>query len=181
MPAQRDADTATLTSYWEGFADSPDSPVGYVLRHRTATLRAVRAVRRLPTLDADPSSATAGGRAIRDALTRTGPLGTPARWQGAAVRTLPVSTDPDDHLAGPQNATLRRKVRKARRAGVTCAPVPVADRPGLVDRAEAAEQEHPQDDYATDTPDNADLLDHDLWLAAYDTDGEPLEIGRAHV
>lgn len=166
-----------LRRYWDDFATSDQSPPVFVARHLRETAAMVRAVRRLPTLTVAPRG-TAGGRAVRTALNRPGTLGSPGRWQGSAVLRLPE--DPTVHLDGSHRATLRRKIRKAEAQGVSCAPVPVADRPSLVARAEEAETRHPQSTYAMARPDNSDLLDHDLWLAAY-VDDEPIALTVAPV
>lgn len=171
MSTERAGEQETLARFWDGFADGARGPLAYLARSPGRTVRALRALRALPLLEVDPGE-DADGRAIRAALTGRGPLGTPARWQGAAVLDLPA--DPEEHLAGPRRATLRRKVRRARKAGAWCGPVAPERRRELLAAADAAERHHPQGTYASEQPDNSDLLDHDLWLACWGPDGEAL-------
>ncbi|GAB3249006.1 hypothetical protein [Nocardioides dilutus] len=166
-PADRE-----LADFWTSYVESPWRGPRYLLRHPLRLWGAVRATLRLPVVEARPSDIP-GGRAIRATLDARGPLRVPARLLGSAM--LAVPDDPRDHVTGRRAQTLRRKIRAAERAGVTCRSVTDADeRLRLLALANRAEQNHPDDTHRVATPDNDDLLDHDLWLVAVDGDGEPL-------
>jgi hypothetical protein len=161
-----------LAAFWTAYVESPWRGPRYLLRHPVLMLRAVRATMRLPVVEARPSDRP-GGRAIRATLDVRGPLGAPARMLGSAM--LEVPADPRDHLVGSSAQTLRRKIRAAEKAGVTHRPVTdPEERRRLLEAANRAEREHPDPTHRVAEPDNDDLLDHDLWLVALASDGEPL-------
>lgn len=163
---------ADLAAFWTAYVDGPHRGLGFVVRHPVLLWRAFRDTRRLPVVVAAPSGGP-GGRAIRRTLTARGPLAAPARMLGSAV--LAVPPDPAEHLAGRSAQTLRRKIRAAERAGVTWRPVTdPAERRGLVETANRAERDHVDPEYQVADPRNDDLLDHDLWLVAEDSEGTPL-------
>lgn len=81
---------------------------------------------------------------------------------------------PGTYLDGHARATVRRKLRAAARAGVTVRPVPGADRVAMLRLADRYERENERVAYRVEHPDNADLLDYDMWFAAYDGDSAPL-------
>ena len=148
-------------------------PRDHLWRHPVAGAAAVAAVVRLPRLSASLSADTAGGRALLHTLTRPGPFRTPFGWTGVAV--LDVPADAAEYSLGAARQTVRRKVRAAQKRGVTVRPVDdPAERAALLARADEAEAAHADDRYRNERPDNSDLLDHDLWLGAFATDGAPL-------
>ena len=166
-PAERE-----LADFWTSYVESPWRGPRYLLRHPVRLWRAVRATLRLPVVDARPSDGP-GGRAIRSTLDVRGPFGAPARVLGSAMLAVPA--DPRDHVTGSSAQTLRRKIRAAEKAGVTHRPVTDPDeRRRLLEAANHAERSHPDPTHRVATPDNDDLLGHDLWLMAVDRDGEPL-------
>ncbi|MGY1732441.1 hypothetical protein ACI798_13060 [Geodermatophilus sp. SYSU D01045] len=78
-------------------------------------------------------------------------------------------------MHGRAKQTLRRRLRAAQRRGITCRPVDdPAERRALVLLADETERSHPDPRYRIDVPENEDLLQHDLWLAAYSPQGHPL-------
>jgi hypothetical protein len=167
-----DTSEPALARFWTEYADGDRRGAAFVLRHPVRLWRAVRAVRALPVVKADPST-SAGGRAVRRTLTHRGPLGLPSRLMGHAVLAVPA--DPDEHVTGSSAQTLRRKIRSAQRLGVKVREVTDRhERVALIETADAQERHHPDAAYRVAEPDNADLLDHDLWLLAEDGDGTPL-------
>lgn len=167
-----DRPVSPLDEFWGAYADAGRPGPGFALRRPVAMAKALAAVRRLPHERVRPSS-TPGGRAVREALEVRIVLGLPGRMLGTAA--LPVPERAEDHLEGRRAATLRRKVRAAQRAGTVVEPVTDPDeRHRLLALADRHEREHPDATYRVEVPDNADLLEHDLWLVARDPAGEPL-------
>lgn len=168
-----DRSEPALAEFWTSYVDGDMRGPAFAARYPGRLWGAFRAVRSLPVIDARPSSDTAGGRAIRSTLSMRGPLGLPARTMGTAALAVPA--DPEDHVTGRSAQTLRRKIRAAERAGVTVRSVTdPAERRRLVAQADDAERNHPDPAYRVASPCNSDLLDHDLWLVAFDADGTPL-------
>jgi hypothetical protein len=162
---------ASLSDYYAGYVEAGSTRT-HVARHPVRSLAALVAVIRLPTLH-PTLSGSAGGRSVRYVLTRPALFGTPLGWTGAAVLDVPV--DPQDYLLGASKQTLRRKVRSAERRGITWRGIDdPLERQQLLKQANDAEVAHVDPRYRNHHPDNADLLDHDLWLAAFDRDGVPL-------
>ena len=129
-------------------------------------------MRRLPRHDAVLGD-TVDGRVIHLTLTRPGPARMPAGATGVAV--LDVPADPAQYTDGASKQTLRRKSRSAVKGGATWRPVDdPAERRLLLDLAHAAEAAHPDAQYRVERPELDPLLEHDLWLAAFDGDGTPL-------
>ena len=136
---------------------------------------ALRAARRLPVLDASPSDSP-GGRAVRRVLASRATYGVPGRLLGTAV--LEVPADPDDYLVGRRAQTLRRKIRSAERRGLVVRRIEdPAERRELVALANSAEQTHVDPSYRVPTPDNDDLLEHDVWLTVDDAEGSAAAAG----
>lgn len=161
-----------LADFWTSYVESPWRGTRYLLRHPVRLGRAVLACLRLPVVDASPSAGP-GGRAIRATLDTRGPLRAPARLLGSALLAVPA--DPRDHVTGHRAQTLRRKIRSAERAGVTYRAVTdPEERLRLLALANHVEQNHPDVTHRVTTPDNDDLLDHDLWFLAEDRDRTPL-------
>ena len=161
-----------LAAFWTAYVDAGRGGGGYLLRNWGDTLTAMRAVRRLPVVDASPSD-TPGGRAVRQVLASRASYGVPGRLLGTAI--LEVPEDGDDYLLGRRAQTLRRKVRSAQRRGLTARRIDDdAERRQLVAVANHAEQTHVDPSYRVPTPRNGDLLDHDVWLTVEDAEGRPL-------
>lgn len=160
-----------LSDWYAGYV-AADGAWRHVARTPAATLATLAAVARLPRVQAELPD-DSGGRALHLTLTRPGPLRTPFGSTGVSV--LDVPADPTEYSLGASKQTLRRKVRAAQKRGVTCRPVDdPAERVELLARANRAETEHADEQYRNEQPDNSDLLDHDLWLAAFDGEGQPL-------
>lgn len=152
--------------------ESQATSAAFLARHPLASLRALTRMSRLPRLHADLPP-TVDGEAIHRTVTRPGPFGTRVGRSGLAV--LEVPAEPGQYSEGVSRQTLRRKVRAAERAGVTWRPVDdPAERRSLLALANTAEAAHADTQYRIEQPDNADLLAHDLWLAAFTADGTPL-------
>jgi len=161
-----------LSDYYTAFLDSGLSSTAYLLRHPVATAQSLLAIGRLPIRRATFSDG-AGGRSLHLAMSRPGPFGTPLGSTGVALLDIPE--DAEDYTLGASKQTLRRKARKAVKAGVTWRLVSgQAERMELLALANAAEQAHADDQYRNEAPDNSDLLEHELWLGAFAADGTPL-------
>lgn len=159
-------------AFWGAYADAGRPGPVFALRRPVDLWRAIRAVRDLPQVSVSPSD-TPGGRAVRRALEVRIVLGLRGRWLGTAALGIPA--DPAEYVVGRRAQTLRRKIRAAERAGVVVEPVTdPAERGLLLALADKHEQEHPDPTYRVLEPDNADLLEHDLWLVARDGEGTPL-------
>lgn len=187
-PARADrrsrVDEPALAAFWDAYVDSPHQRVGFVLRHPWRLLLAVLAVLRLPRVAVHVPGRRRGRSghpdvvSVVDTLDAPGFARIPARATGMAA--LEVPPDGASYSEGSRRQTLRRKCRAAERRGMTCRRVDDrAERERLVALTHAAEQQHPDDDYRRETPDNTDLLDHDLWLVVEDADGEPVLVAVA--
>lgn len=168
-----------LSQFWSNYVESGRAGFGYVARHPFQALRALRATRRLPVIPATKQSDTPWGREVRRVLDLKGPLGLPARWWGYAV--LPVLEDAADFLQSPEAKRLRRNLRLADEAGISVRLVAAGERADLLAQANRRERLHPDESYRVLEPDNADLLDHELWIVAEDNDLRPLLLGVAAI
>jgi hypothetical protein len=161
-----------LSEFYTALVASGQSSWAFVARHPLATAARLVAIARLPKRSAVLGDSR-GGRTLHRTLSRPGPLRTPFGSTGVAVLDVPV--DGAEYSLGASKQTLRRKVRAAQKAGVTCRPVTdAAERTALLELANRCEQQHADEEYRVEAPDNSDLLDHDLWLAAFAADGRPL-------
>ena len=161
-----------LSEFYSALVASGQRSLVYVARHPLATATRLIAIARLPKRTAVLGDSP-GGRTLHLTLRRPGPLRTPFGSTGIAV--LDVPADAAEYSLGTSKQTLRRKVRAAQKAGVTCRPVTdAAERSALLELANVCEQQHADEEYRVEAPDNSDLLDHDLWLAAFAADGRPL-------
>ena len=161
-----------LAAYWKDYVDGGRRGARHVLSHWSRSWAALRAVRRLPRLQAAPSDSP-GGRAVRSVLASRASYGIPARLLGTAV--LEVPADPESYLQGRRAQTLRRRIRAAERRGLRVRRIEdPAERRALVEAADHAEVHHADPAYRVPEPDNRDLLDHDLWLTVDDDEGRPL-------
>jgi len=177
LTPQDDDAEPTLAAFWTAYVDAGRIGPRYLLRHWRDTWVAVRALRRLPVVDARPTD-TPGGRAVRRVLTARTSYHLPGRLLGTAV--LEVPEDGDDYLVGRHAQTLRRKLRSAERRGLTARRIDdLVERRRLVEIANAAEQSHVDPTYRVPAPRNEDLLDHDVWLTVDDPEGRPLLLAVA--
>ena len=166
-----------LADYWTAYVDGGRGGAPFILRNLSRSWAAFRAVRGLPVIEARPSD-TPGGRAVRRVLAGRASYGVPARVLGTAV--LEVPEDGDDYVVGRRAQTLRRKLRAAERHGLEVRRIhDDAERRALVGIANHAEQTHVDPSYRVPTPDNDDLLDHDVWLTVDDPEGRPLLLAVA--
>lgn len=171
------ASEQALAAYWTAYVDGGRRFVRHVVSTWPASWHALRAVRRLPVIEAAPTDSP-GGRAVREVLAARASYGVPGRLLGTAV--LEVPEDPDDYLVGRRAQTLRRKIRSAERRGLKARPVDdPAERRALVEVADHAEQHHVDPSYRVPAPQNDDLLDHDVWLRVDDPQGRPLLLAVA--
>lgn len=169
-----DPETAerALADFWTAYTEHSERRLGFAVKHTRETWEAFRSVRRLPVLDAHPGG-SAGGRAVAGVLDQPGGLGLPLSALGPAV--LEVPAEPAAYLEGSSKQTLRRKIRKAEKAGLKTRPVEdPRERRQLLEIANAAEQAHDDATYRVARPDNDDLLDHDLWLVVEDDVAQPV-------
>jgi O-antigen/teichoic acid export membrane protein len=171
VTAAIEADRA-LAEFWTSYVEAGRGGLRFIVREPLRFLTALRDIRRLPVVRAGQPSDGPGGRAVAEILEFPGPLGTPARWWGSAVLEIPSCAT--DYLDGTRAQTLRRKIRAAERNGVTCRPVPPAERANLLALANLVQQTHHDEQYRVSEPSNDDLLLHDLWLVAEGAAGEPL-------
>lgn len=137
-------------------------------RHPLTAFRAARLLGRLPVLVCDPSHLPEG-QILRSRLTRAR-FGMSTRLhEAASVLELPAT--PGEYSLGPARATQRRHARKALKLGVTWRLVgDRSDRRQLLADADDFERRHPRRSLRSEEPDNADLLDLDLWIAAFHED-----------
>jgi hypothetical protein len=161
-----------LGRYIEDYLEEGKTGPRYVLRHLRRSREAFTALRRLPVLPASLSD-SAEAAMIRRSLTRTGGIGGLPLVR-ETVDVLVVPADAAEYELGADKQTLRRKVRYARKAGVTWSEVTDLDeRLELLRLADEQERVHPIEEYRG-VPDNSDLPDYRLWLVARASDGRPL-------
>lgn len=162
---------ATLSEYVAAYAGREGSAGGFVLRRPAATARAGLDLLRLPRIDVALDD-TVEGRAIRTGIVRSG-VNYRLLLGLASVLVLPQHAE--EYSLGASKQTLRRKARAAVRAGVTWKPVEdLQERERLRELADLQERVNPRPAYRVLHPDNRDLLDHRLWLVAYDVERRPI-------
>ena len=178
MPSSTEEESErALAAFWTAYVEGGRGGVRYLLGHGRETWAAIRAVRRLPVVDAYPST-TPGGREVRRVLTGRTAYGMPRRLLGTAVLEVPANGA--DHLLGRRAQTLRRRIRSAERHGLVVRRVDdLAERRRLVAVANQAERDHVDPSYRVPTPHNEDLLDHDVWLTVDDEEARPLLLAVA--
>jgi hypothetical protein len=165
-------DEPALSGYYSTFRRSGADPAGFVLRHPLASVLALVATVRLPSRTLRLSAAS-DGAALHRALSRPTLFHAPLGATGVSV--LPVPSNSADYVHGSGRQTLRRRLRSARRSGVTCRSIDAQEeREALLELANQAERLHPNPRYRIDRPANADLLQYDLWLGAFSAQGQPL-------
>ena len=154
------------------YRDSGLSAEQHLVRHPVRSAAMVLGALRLPVVRAELSQ-TVQGRVLHRALTRR--LAPGVRFGASGVAVLAVPADVADYSAGAEKQTLRRKVRAARKRGITHRPVSdPAERRALLHLADEAERAHRDPTYRNAEPDIADLLDYDLWMVAEDRAGTPV-------
>lgn len=173
LTAKTEADRA-LADFWRAYVEAGRGGFSYVAGNPRHAIRAFRAIRQLPVINAGAQSDTPGGQEVRRVLDQKGPLGLPARWWGSAV--LPVLDNPGDFLKSPAAKRLRYNLRRANAEGITSSPVLPPERPGLLELANDQERNHPDETYRVTNPRNEDLSGHDLWMVAKDNAGVPLHL-----
>lgn len=166
-----DTDQA-LCEFWNSYVESGRRRIRYVLREPQRFLHLLAEIRKLAVVRVERPSDRAGGRAVRQVIDLRGPYGVPARWWGSAALAVPANAS--DYLEGPQAQTLRRKIRAAERHGISSRLVQPDERMSLLTRASGVEQVHRDEQYRVATPQNDDLLEHDLWMVTEDPPGNPL-------
>ena len=141
-------------------------------RYPLVTVRIIRLLLRLPVLPYAAAGDSPEQTLVTGSLPRRGLPRLTVVQEARHVLTLPDAGTP--YNAGPARATQRRKARAAVKLGVTSRLITdEAERHHLLEVANAFEREHPQEGYRTRQPDNHDLLDVDLWMAAFEGD-EPI-------
>ncbi|NGZ99597.1 hypothetical protein G5V59_02260 [Nocardioides sp. W3-2-3] len=149
-----------VAAFWNRVGDAGSGRLRFALRHPAATVGGLREIRRLPHLHYEPGSGP-GARALLATLRRRRLTRHDFALFGAAV--LAVPDDPATLLQGRRQQTLRRMLRKAEQAGLSCRAVQPHERAALLKRANAMERQHRLDRYRVEEPDNDDLLEHPLW------------------
>ena len=163
-----------IADFWDAYA-AEGGRLRFATRHPVQVTRAFARMRSLPVLEARLSQ-SAEGRAIDVEMRHPGLSRRPFVTLCAAVLTLP--DDAGSFLEGRRMQTMRRELRKATKAGIVVRQVTdPAERQALVETANEVERRHPDPTYRVEDPDNDDLLDCSLWLAAYDAEGTPLMLG----
>ena len=169
-PVLPDAEV-TISKYAEDYVDS-GKPLGiYMARHFGRSVEMFIAICRLPchqiVLSARPEGAT-----IRAMLLRHSAL---AQMTGLMSGVLILPRAPGQYSLGPSKRRLRQKVHRAQRLGLSWAEVnDLQERRNLLKFANECERTHPDVTYRIANPDNQDLLEYPLWLAAFSADGSPL-------
>jgi hypothetical protein len=173
QPDQKDRAQERLSRYFDDYAAEDHPGLRYVLRHPVSSAGALAALAGLPELSMRLGPG-AEGAAIRSALSRTSGFGRIAIIRGA-TDLLRVPATAEEYELGAAKQTLRRQVRGAHKLGVDWRTVDTPDeRRELLRLADDQERAHPLEEYRRVAPDNADLLEYRLWLAAYARDGRPL-------
>ena len=136
--------------------------------------RLAQTLRDVPVLELDLGSGLES-RALRKRLTRHSLGIRTAILQAVSVLIIPAAAGA--YTAGATKQTLRRMCRKAEKVGIQCRRVTNdSERRALLARAVVHEKANPNPLYRRSNPDTADLLDFDLWIAAYSQSGTPLAL-----
>lgn len=163
---------AAVSQRFAEFVDSGSSVPVFLARHPRLALQIVRDIRELPRLEA-VLTAGAEAAAVEEQLMRNR---TSRRFLSGVSAVLHVPAVPGTYLEGHERATVRRKIRGAAKKGVTVRPVPEPQRAALLALADRHEQQNERAEYRVAAPQNADLLDYDLWVAAYDGEDRPIAL-----
>ena len=167
-------------SYFHDYVECGKPGYTYILRHPGKSLGVVIALLRLPCLRVAISSADIEAATIRDFLSpqvtaSLSPRSVLTRITGFATATLILPREQGQYSLGASKQTLRRKVRRAQKLGVRWAEVSdLQERQSLIELAEEYEKVHPDETYRNAEADLSWLLGHQLWLAAYSANGNPL-------
>lgn len=167
--ADRDLE-AELAQVFADYVDADVSLWRYSLVRPITVLRSYRDIAALPALDADLPS-TAEAEAVRAQLLEHA---TSRRVMLGVSAVLETPTTPGTYVDGAARQTLRRKIRAAEKQGVTVRIVPVEERAGLLSLANLHEQANEREEYRNPSPENDDLLEYELWIAAYDAYDQPI-------
>jgi hypothetical protein len=98
-----------------------------------------------------------------------------ARITGLTTAVLTLPRDPSQFLIGGPKRTLRKKIHKAHRLGLSWAQInDPQERRSLLKLANECERNHPDVAYRIANPDNSDLLRYPLWLTAFSAEERPL-------
>lgn len=161
-----------LSQHFADLVETGWSVPAFVLRRPRAALDVARDISALPRLTAIlPRQEEAP--AVREQMMRN----RASRLAMAGVSAvLHMPAVPGTFLDGHERATVRRKVRAAAKQGVTVRPVPVHERPALLELADVHEQHNERAQYRVAEPHNGDLLTYDTWFAAYDGEGVPIAL-----
>ena len=163
---------AIMSGYFQDFLDSGRQRHVYVLMHPFRSLRTLTTLYRLPCLHLCPPSRGSEGAIIWEILPQHS-MRLPR--VGFVMSALRLPHEPGHYSLGASKQTLRRKIRKAERAGIYWAEVQDAhERLELLKLAVDRERTHPDEKYRNPNPDTSDLLSYELWLAAYSAEGRPL-------
>lgn len=159
-----------ISDAFAAFVDSRLPLWLYVLRHPTAAVRVRREIALLPARDAVLPDCVEADAVLAQLLEHR-----PSRRAMLGVSAvLATPTVPGTYTEGHTRATVRRKIRAAEKQGITVRPVPEADRPMMLALADLHERSNERDEYRNTSPENEDLLDYGLWLAAYDRFDQPI-------
>jgi hypothetical protein len=161
----------TISKYIEDYIDSR-KPLGYyVARHFRRSVNAFIALRQTPCYKVIPS-AQLDGAAIRALWLRHSAL---SRMTGLTTAVLTLPREPGQYSVGGSKRTLRKKVQRAHRLGLSWAEVnDPQERRNLLKFANDCERTHPDIAYRIANPDNRDLLGYRFWLTAFSAEGRPL-------
>jgi hypothetical protein len=160
-----------ISRFVEDYVDS-GTPLGYyIVRHFSKSISAFIALRRVPCHKIVPSVRPEGA-AIRALVQRHSVL---ARMTGLITAVLTLPCEPTQYLVGPSKKRLRKKVHKAHQLGLSWSRIDdPQERRNLLNLANECERTHPDVAYRVANPDNRDLLEYRLWLAAFSAEGRPL-------
>jgi hypothetical protein len=164
-----------LSQFWEQANDSYSKIPIYMALNFRRTINAIRCIFDIPRLDA-PISDSTEGKIILEALRRPC-LAKVFSLASTGACILPIPVVPDDYSLGSSKQTLRRKVRAAEKAGISCRAV--IDRTeqcefvALIDRA-MANKSDPR--YREHNTNHSRLIGSGLWTVAFGQSGEPLVI-----
>lgn len=159
-----------VAAFWDDVYESPLSKFLFPFRHPIRTARGVMAAHSLPMRDVVLDD-SAEGESIRRALRSRGITSRDFWLFGGAV--LDVPADPEEFLAGRRQQTMRRMLRKAVAAGLTCRAVSESERRDLLRVAVERERTHPDPSHRSANPNLDRLLDVDLWRVC-EVEGEPV-------
>ena len=166
---------AWLSQFWQCAQRSRLKVPFFLALHPRLTARAVRNIIRLPYLEARLSD-NPEGQIISTNLKRICILKM-FRLAGSGTCVLSIPAAPHNYRLGSSKQTLRRKVRAAERAGVTCRIVEdEAEQAELVSKIDLAFATKPNPIYRERKSNHSHLIGSGLWTAAFAQSGEPLVV-----